>query len=339
MEEAQKALRPEAGTRAERKWIKAERKKLRSDLKEKGITSRIDFENIARELGLVLDEGKKARWLNFWLLNWKRFLSSLGLKSIFIAAAATLSLLFLVSAISEEAGAFTINLTASMLKAGFILSETQDFQREEARLFSQEIQNVNNITLEDISRNVDNIDGPHNENSYIAYTFYIKNIGQETASYAYYLNLDSFTKGVGEAIWVMLFEDGRQAIYAMESKDGNAEELYGFWSPPFGDEAYSYDEQYYEEDGRYGLKTISFVDKKTVMQGLVEDVEVGEAHKYTVVIWVEGYDPECTNDIFGGYAKLSMAFELISNEDTKNIFDGVFRTEYHDFISSKVSEN
>jgi hypothetical protein len=318
-------------TKVERARIKAERKILRRELREKGIKSRIEFEQIARDLGLVLDEGRKAHTLAFLNFSWAKLMSAIGVKGILLGSVALLTTMFMMSALAEKAGSFTINLTAEMLKAGFVLSETKDFAEEKSRLFSQEMEEVNNITVEDISADVDNIDGSHNDTNYIAYTFYIKNTGKLVSSYNYYLKLDSETMNVASAIWLMFFEDGKQVIYAKKSSDGNPEELYGFKTVPFGDCAYDYDKQYYEEDGKYGLVTTPFVDEKIVVQGTVGDVEPGDTHKYTVVMWVEGNDPECTDDIFGGYAKFSMDFKKGDSEDDSGIFKGIYRTEYDDY--------
>jgi len=319
-------------TRAERARIRAERTVLRRELIEKGIKSRRDFEQIARDLGLVLDEGRKARALAFLNFNWAKLASAFGIKGVMLGSGALLTTLFMVSALADKAGSFTINLTADMLRSGFVLSETSDFSQEKSRLFSEQMEEVNNITLEDISPDVDSVDGPHNADNYIAYTFYIKNKGNAVSSYNYYLRINSETMGVASAIWLLVFEDGRQILYAKASADGDPEELYGFKTPPFGESAYYYDRQYYEENGRYGVIATPFVSDDMVVQGAVSDVEPGEAHKYTVVMWVEGNDPECTDSIFGGYAKFSMDFEKGKSEDSGGIFKGVYRTEYDDYM-------
>jgi hypothetical protein len=238
-------LHPEPGTRAGRKRIKAERKKLRRELREKGIRSRTDFESIASDLGLTLDNGKRSGFMALLRFRWTNIAAVMGLKGLLLASAAVLTALFLIAALTDKAGSFTVNLTADMLNSGFVLADTRDFSREESRLFSKEIDAVNNISFEDINPDVDEKDGAHNEDNYIAYTFYIKNVGKNTASYVYYLNLDSQTQNVASAIWIMLFEDDKQIVYAKESADGNPEELYGFKNPPFGDSAYYYDKQYY----------------------------------------------------------------------------------------------
>ncbi len=309
--------------------ILKERRLLRKDLKRKGIKSRQDFNMIAKSMGLTLD--KVFPFLPWWRHLWGALLTGLGLKTLLAAAAALLTVVFLLSYITEEKGSFTINLTADMLKAGFVLYNNAQFRQPETRLFSEKLEQVNNITLSDIPTTVDDIDGPHNGKDYIAYTFYIRNEGDAEADYAWYMNFLAETMEVGQCVWVMLYEDGSQVIYAEPTSAGKAEELYGFKEAPFGEAAYAYDSQYYIKDGKYGLVTTAHVDETIVAQGLIEDVQPGEAHKYTVVIWVEGYDPECTDERFGGFAKYSMDFDNVSAEEDKHIFSGLYRTEYKNY--------
>ncbi len=321
---------------AEQIRIYKERRLLRKDLKSKGITSREDFEAIAQSLGLVPWKGIP---LFMWLRHvWGNLLAGLGLKTLLFASGAVLTGLFLISTVTESKGSFTINLTADMLRAGFVLSESEDFNREQSRLFSDRLLDVTNITLSDIQSDVDEIDGPHNGPNYLAYTFYIRNRGDETNSYAWYVRMVSETMSVSNAVWMMIFEDGRQVVYARPAPDGRPEELYGFHRLHFADVAYDYEYQYYQKDGLFGIVTTPYVDEKTVAQGIIHNVEPGEAHKYTIVIWVEGHDPECTDDLFGGYAKFEMEFANVTSEDEGSIFDGVYRTEYEDYGQKKDEE-
>lgn len=317
--------RPEAGTKAERKWIKKERKKLRKELKAKGITSRQDFENIAHDLGLVLDN--RHRWLAWFWLWGHNLLSNLGLKSLLAATAAALALLFATSILSEQAGSFTVNLTTDMLYSGFSLCETPDFAEPSTRLIAEELDAVTNVNLQELAADVTETDGMSSSRDYIAYTFYIRNEGEEAADYLYRLNIESETQNLGDAIWIMLFEDDHQVIYARSSADGDAEEIYGYVVAPYAESAYDYSAQYYQENNKYGVVTTEFVSDTVVVEGVVLDIAPGEYKKYTVVIWVEGMDPECTNDLFGGYATLSMDFELLSAVPS-GVFSGVYRTEY-----------
>jgi hypothetical protein len=61
-------------------------------------------------------------------------------------------------------------------------------------------------------------------------------------------------------------------------------------------------------DKVYKLETTPFSSEKIVTTGLREGIENGEYDKYTVVIWYEGEDPECTDDIIGGWVECYMDF-------------------------------
>jgi hypothetical protein len=57
------------------------------------------------------------------------------------------------------------------------------------------------------------------------------------------------------------------------------------------------------EDG-----TIPFQDEKVVFATINDGLETDEIIKYTLVIWLEGDDPECLDNIKGGSVKMSMTF-------------------------------
>ncbi len=313
------------------------RKSLKKDMKAKGIYKRKDFNKLAESLDLALWKVNPFfTWLHYALAG---ALASMGLKGALVAGAALLTGGFLLSTITEEKGSFTINMSGEMLRAGFTLSESADFENPSSRLFSERLENINNITLSNIAPDVDEVDGPHNGKHYVAYTFYIKNDGEKDSNYAWYFKLTAEMKEASEAVWIMIFEDGRQIIYTRPTEDGSPEKLYGFSAPlQFSDVAYAPESQYYEEydpaTGRthYGVVTTPYAEGDTVAQGLVENVPPGETHKYTVVLWVEGHDPECTNDLLGGYTKFRMEFEYIESADDKSdIFAGIYRTEYDNY--------
>jgi hypothetical protein len=55
--------------------------------------------------------------------------------------------------------------------------------------------------------------------------------------------------------------------------------------------------------------TIPFLSDSSVFLQNVKNFRPGDIHKYTIVIWLEGSDPECTNNILGGEIKLHMDFK------------------------------
>lgn len=327
--ESMKTTRSEK--RAEIKRIKIERKKLRKDLRIKGVKSRSEFEYFAKMLGLSLPENSVEGAFAVFLLNLTRVAkiayATMGIYGILGASVATLGTMLIYTYITEQKGHFTINMTADMMREGFLLSDTPDFEHEKYRLYTDQIKNVNAISIDSINRGVWEVDGSHNGPGYLAYTFYIKNDGTQTTSYAYTMNITSQTMDADQASWIMFFEDDKQKIYARTSSDGNPEELYGYQTAPFAEYAYAPEEQYYTEDGRVGIVTTPFIDEYTALQGLVVDFEPGEVKKYTVVIWLEGDDPECTNAILGGHVGFTIQFDRVGDDD-EGFFKGLYRLEY-----------
>ena len=45
-----------------------------------------------------------------------------------------------------------------------------------------------------------------------------------------------------------------------------------------------------------------------VVKEHVDNFKPGDINKYTIVLWIEGSDPECTDNILGGEFKVHMDF-------------------------------
>jgi hypothetical protein len=63
-----------------------------------------------------------------------------------------------------------------------------------------------------------------------------------------------------------------------------------------------------------------FETDTTVMTTTTEGFKVGDIDKYTVVIWAEGNDPECIDDIRGGHVRMRMLFDVIEDENEPTRF-------------------
>lgn len=240
-----------------------------------------------------------------------------------------LVILYILAAFYTGKGEFVVKLDRPMADAGFILSETQDFSECLITLRNNAVEDVTNITLEDIPKDVMNVDGKHNGDNYVAYTFYLKNKTGQTRDYNYELYLQSASNNAEEATWIMVFQNGKQRIFAKENKGGYAECLYRKWELPFME--YAADPDYmqsvvtdaakahvteemaeYHEftqiEGLYQLQTVPWEKDSRICSGSRKDIKDNEVDKYTVVIWLEGDDPDCTDDILGGHVELNMRF-------------------------------
>lgn len=302
-------------TREQVKAIKAGRKILRKQLKKEGLKKKSDFELTATSMGLYFDK-KGLLGILPWFFHGRGLLALAGL------AAALAAMMYLFSYISTLRGHFTINMSSEMFKEGFVLSETEDFANPTTQLFCEPAENVPCISINSIPEDIDFYEGQHN-GEYFAYTFWVRNEGESTVGYTWDLNLISESLNLSEAVWVMVFEDGEMAFYAEPSADGGAEALpafddnsRGYLKRPFYEVCKDPDNQYelITQRGQvsyYRMVPIPFVSESVVAQGFQSQVAPQDVHKYTVVIWLEGDDPECTDDKIGGHAGMEVYFQLI----------------------------
>lgn len=306
--------------------IKAGRKKLRREMRARGIRSKKEFELTASSLGLYFDKRRPA--LLLWLgRHW--------LGALLGALLAFLLVLFLFAMIQRMRGHFTINMTDAMFKEGFTLSETVGFENPTTQLFAKPAEDVPCVSISQLPLDLDEIDGEHND-IYFAYTFYIRNEGENTVDYSWNLNITQETLGVSGAVWAMVFEDGNMRFYAKAAASGQAEAL-----PPQGDVTRGYaglpiqslapQSDQFEIIKQVGNVTYwrvipdKFESDLRITSGSQRGVAPMEAHKYTVVLWLEGDDPQATDDVIGAHMGVEMDFRMMSEVgDDKNSWKAFF---------------
>ena len=303
-------------TKSEVEEIKAGRKQLRRDMKASGAYSRKEFELTASSLGLYFDKNRFGA-LILWLLHGRALWALLGAAVLLMAA------LYGVSRVTQLRGHFTINLTNDMFEEGFELSDTVGFEDPSSRLYGEPVEDAPCISITELPADIDSIDGSHNGRAYFAHTFYVAKRGAGTVDYRFTLSINSESLSGSSAIWVLLLRDGAPTLYARANADtGEAECL-----PPRGDDSRGYKasalpflsslptDQYEEivgeRDRGYRLIPYTFKNKQVITTQVVEDMEEDEVDKYTVVFWLEGDDPDCTNDLIGAHIGMQMDFELI----------------------------
>lgn len=240
-----------------------------------------------------------------------------------------LSICFVMAAFYTNAGEFVVKVDRKMAKDGFYLSEIPNFDEKLITLHAEALEDATNINVYDLPPDIMDIDGVHHGTDYFAYTFYAKNMTGKTINYRYTLFIRHQTQGIEEASWIMLFHNGRQEIFAQMNRDGYPECQYSEYEFPFQEYARFPDRQqttisrknpghitqdvinrheFVSLDGVYQLNTVPFASDKTICTGLREDFENDGMDKFTVIIWLEGEDPECVDKIIGGELELAMNF-------------------------------
>lgn len=201
---------------------------------------------------------------------------------------ALVAVAYAVSYFYDKYGSFTVKVNKyDMINQGLTLSETPEYEKSIATLNADILYDMTNISGLDIDANVDKINGAHNGKNYIAYTFYLINAGDDTVTYKGEMTMENVTGGVDEAIRVAVYKNGEKTVYGKTKSDGSGIES--------------------DCDSEFEASTV-------VMSTKTEDFEPGAKDKYTVVIWLEGNDPDCLDDIVGGTMKMGMDFKIV--EDT-----------------------
>ncbi len=201
-------------------------------------------------------------------------------KTVFLFLIVVLSITYLFLYILYDEGNFTVSLDKNMANRNNIyLSE--DGKTKSVELSAESIDYMDNISIHWIPKDVDTEkDGSHNGTNYIAYSFYVMNAGKETVNYWYEIDIDDTIKNVDKAIRIMIYQNGVPTVYAKmneETKEPEADT-----------------EAFYSSN-------IAVLEQRLKFKP-------GDKDRYTIVIWIEGDDPDCTNDLLGGEIKLRMDF-------------------------------
>ena len=210
------------------------------------------------------------------------------MKIMLLVLLLVIAFLFILAFMQEKMGNFTINLNRlELYRKGIAIDDKGTFDDPTARLVVKTVQDATNITITDLPDNLDEIDGDHNGYNYMAYTYYVRNAGKEDVKYVAKVHLDSCAKGAEEAVRIAVWGNGERTVYAMPAADGGP------------------------EDG-----CVSFENRKIVCSYTEEDFLVGNVDKYTIVIWMEGEDPECVDSIVGGSVQFSMTIDAMDHDET-----------------------
>ena len=207
----------------------------------------------------------------------------LGLLVIILIAIVAIA--YAISYFYDKYGSFTVKINKyDMMRQGLTLSETPEYDRTNSVLNADIVYDMTNISGEDLPENIDMINGSHNGESYIAYTFYLINAGDDTISYQGEMSIENVTNHIDEAVRVAVYQNGEKTVYGKTKSNGSGKES--------------------DCDSEFTSSTIVMKTKHDGFEPKAQD-------KYTIVIWLEGNDPDCTDELIGGTLKLGMDFKIV----------------------------
>ena len=204
-----------------------------------------------------------------------------------------LIIIYFILRVFLETGDFTISLDQEFAKSeGIIMYENSSNKIDRRILKAQKVEFMDNISVKWLPQDIDKTaEGAHNGDNYLAYTFYLENKGAETVNYWYEVKIDEVIKNVDEAVRIAIYRNGERTIYAKpNSRTGEAEE-----------------------------GTTKFYSASSVCVEPRRDFKPGDIDRFTIVIFIEGDDPECQDNLIGGEMKMHMDItqERIDQKKTK----------------------
>ena len=229
----------------------------------------------------------------------KRFRVLMRVIPIVIAVLIALtSVVYVSSVMYNRYGSYTVtvnkfdNLNYSIALTEYMIEDPDNEGKlipgkSVARLNSKASEHIRDMDGATLPADVDMINGEHNGEDYIAYTYYLVNNGEKTLTYEYNLYIVNTTNGVEKGVRVRLYENGVATTFARTKTDGSG--------PEEGTEA--------------------FMGDTTIVRKQVSNFGPGDYTKFTIVIWIEGNDDDTTDDIIGGQFKVDMKINIIGDEE------------------------
>lgn len=199
-----------------------------------------------------------------------------------------LVIVYFIVGIVYNSGNFSITLDKNLyFQKGLIIYDDSNYKVYRTELYAPAPRTFDNISYKWLPNNLGDYEGgSHNGENYLAYTFYIENMGVDPSDYWSEVVIDDVIKNVDEAVRIRVYRDGQYVTYAKLSSQGTAEP-----------------------------ETVPFVSDDLVVREHIENFKPGDISKYTIVLWVDGSDPECTDNILGGEFKVHMDFKSEFVED------------------------
>ncbi|MCR3905597.1 MAG: hypothetical protein NUK62_01020 [Tenericutes bacterium] len=227
------------------------------------------------------------------VLQVKKSMQRKRIHSLMFIGSGILSIIFvLITFYGTQAGNFIMTVDHDAFKRGIVLSQSSEFEEPQARLMTRPVTEARDMTyswlkIEEVLSTTGNYTDP--DYDYVAYTFYLQNNGLETVDIIYHIRITEVYKNMDDAIRVLVIEEGEETIYQKPDKKA-------------GGVLISYPLELQE--------TKHFLSDTIITRKKFENFRPGQTKKYSVLMWIEGTDPDTTDDVLGGMVKLQMNFSI-----------------------------
>lgn len=194
-----------------------------------------------------------------------------------------LIIIYFILRVIYELGDFTVSLDPQLAdKSGLVMYEHLADKQEKKILKAEKLEYMDNICVQWLPTNLSDGEGSHSGENYLAYSFYLENQGVEPINYWYKIVSDDVIKNVDKAIRIMVIRNDERIVYAKPNETTG------------------------EAEGGESEPTEKFYNSKELILKQRVDMQPGDIDKFTIVIFLEGDDPDCTDELIGGEMKMHM---------------------------------
>lgn len=228
------------------------------------------------------------------LRGWEKRLRLLRVSStIIIFTIVALMLLAGFTFYGRQVGNFVINVGDKDINLALSIDPT--LTETTSRLAFSGIKDQKDSTYVRIPDNIEEGLGIKNDElkrNYIAYSFYLINLSKVSVDYDMTIDVLDKTGNPLDILRILVLEG--------ENVQKSAAAVYA--------KAEATEENQTWVDEHAGYKALPFIDDQILVSRTELDLQPNVAVKYTVVIWIEGWDAECDDSHLGDSIKLEMNF-------------------------------
>lgn len=235
----------------------------------------------------------------------KKFISIFKSKSfkwiLLLTLLVTSILIILVMLLGNQSGNFVVKVESGDANKSIAITDSYEDRVYTNKLVANGIEGMTNTTprwfLDGDTEEEQNIGlkklttelgNTIDDSTAYIYTFLIVNTGNNAVSINLEMNVSNTSNGVDDAIRVMSYNDDSESINIYQKADVN-------------DTVYAY---YPTQPTLFLSENVVYNESVTVLP--TTDPEKPSFIKYSVIFWLEGQDPECTEAIFNGTIKFSL---------------------------------
>lgn len=239
----------------------------------------------------------------------------------YIAAFIIMLLLAFLTYYGQYSGNFVMTVDEQAYDRGISVSEDPNFETYARWLTADAVEEVREITLNQIEGfdlgRILTTNGSFRESliygasarlNYLAYTFYLKNVGRYETNVGYEVVIEEVTGMLASAIRIMIIEDGyiEQSQVNVTRLSTLKEGSYKLYQAPD-----TIEKDYYTELATYR----EFVSDTVICSEQIKNLGADQMKKFTILMWLEGEDPDCVYEnvdyIYGSKIKIAMNFFLL----------------------------